>query len=206
MTAAPETSAPAASPKSADRVEEASQRRRVSRGGHGDRLEGVGVLVVAQHVAGDGAQLVAQPLGEGVQELFSPEGALAGCRDRARPEGSPPRARSASSSLETSRAAWRAMNSAKATLAPVNARGARDSTSSMTAALRPSADERQREEGRFAVLAVRLGVGASEQVGRGQIGDHQPAPGAQHLSQRRSASPGTTHLVAGALPPVRLVR
>ena len=54
----------------------------------------------------------------------------AGCRPAAlgRPSSSP----------ERSLAACRAMNSAKVTLAPVNARGARDSTSSSTALFRPS--------------------------------------------------------------------
>ena len=122
-----------------DGVEQATQRRGIADRRRGHRFERSGLAVVAEDVAGDGAQFVAQPAGEREQQVLGPQPGLRLVGEDAIGQGvaqlvvSRPRR-----SSESSRAAWRAMNSAKVTLAPVKARGALDSTSSRTALFRPS--------------------------------------------------------------------
>ena len=53
-------------------VQEAAKRRRFTGGGSGDRLQRLRFVVESQDVAGDGTQLVAEPVGESEQQILGP--------------------------------------------------------------------------------------------------------------------------------------
>ena len=179
------------------RVQKASQRGRPFCGGYGHRLEGVGVLVVAQYVAGHGAQLVAQPFCEGSQELFGPQGALAWSRARV------VRKARLLLSLRVLLARDEPRGLAGHELGERHVRAAEGPRRARLdefhdGAVAAIGRQRHRQNRDVAALSVDLGVGALEEVGRGKIGDHQPAARAEHLSHRRKRLAGPGHLVGGA--------
>ena len=164
------------------RVQQAAQRGRITSRRRRDRLERIGVAVVPEDVAGHGAQLVAQAIGEGDKQVLGPLSESCPARHRLLSQaGLRLRVPGVFTVRQQTRGVARHEFSERDIRAGERARRARfhELQDGLVAAVDR---ERHRQDGRVAALAQQLSLAALEQVRRRQVGDHDPAAGTEHLS------------------------
>ena len=181
-----------------DGVEEATQRRSIAgrRGGH--RLEGLGLAVVTEDVAGDGAQFMAQPGGQGEQQVLRPRrGRRLVGEDAVGQDVAQLVVRGGSIVVgeQASRLAGHELGEGHIG-AGEGARRSRLHELEHRAV--PAADcERDGEDGGVSALSQCLRLRPLEQVRRSQIGDDESPSGLEHFPYRRQRSPREAFVFGG---------